>query len=120
MSVTQFLHASLLITDLSTARHFYETLLGLAPAERNLSFPGLWYQVGPVQIHLIAADQMMGDRVNDQKWGRNRHLAFAVMDLEAIRRRLEDAGYPIQLSSSGRPALFVADPDGNLIELAQS
>lgn len=119
MTLTQFLHASVLVTDLEQSRHFYETVLGLVPAERNLNFPGIWYQLGLVQIHLITAERIVDDRINDQKWGRNRHLAFAVDDLAQIRQKLTDEGYPIQTSSSGRPALFVADPDGNLIELTQ-
>ncbi|WP_404790773.1 VOC family protein [Altericista sp. CCNU0014] len=119
MVVTQFLHAALLVTDLDAAKHFYETVLELPPVERSLSFPGQWYQVGAVQLHLITAEALIGDRVNAQKWGRNRHLALAVTDLDAMKQRLEAHGCDVQMSASGRAALFVCDPDGNLIELAQ-
>ena len=119
MGITQFLHASLLVTDLEASRQFYETVIGLTPVERNLSFAGAWYQLGPVQIHLIVAATVIGDRVNTEKWGRNRHLAVAVTDIEAMKQHLEVCGYTFQSSASGRAALFVEDPDGNLIELTQ-
>jgi glyoxylase I family protein len=119
MAATQFLHAALLVTNLDAAKHFYETVLELTPVERNLTFPGQWYQMGAVQLHLIVADALIGDRVNAQKWGRNRHIALAVTDLDAMKQRLERYGCEAQMSASGRAALFVCDPDGNLIELAQ-
>jgi glyoxylase I family protein len=119
MVVTQFLHAALLVTDLDAAKHFYETVLELTPVERNLSFAGQWYQMGSVQLHLIVAELLIGDRVNSQRWGRNRHIALAVTDLAAMKQRLEAYGCSPQMSASGRAALFVYDPDGNLIELAQ-
>ena len=119
MGITQFLHASLLVTDLESSRQFYETVIGLTPVERNLSFAGVWYQIGPVQIHLIVAETVIGDRVNLEKWGRNRHLALAITDIEAMKQHLEACGCAFQSSASGRAALFVADPDGNLIELTQ-
>jgi glyoxylase I family protein len=119
MVITQFLHASLLVTDLEASRHFYETVIGLTPVERNLSFAGIWYQIGPVQIHLIVAETVIHDRVNAEKWGRNRHLALAVTDVEAMKQHLEACGCTFQSSASGRAALFVADPDNNSIELTQ-
>jgi glyoxylase I family protein len=119
MSIIQFLHASLLVTDLEASRYFYETVLGLTPTERNLSFAGAWYQLGPIQIHLIVAETVIGDRINPEKWGRNRHLALAVSDIEAMKQHLESLRQPFQLSASGRAALFIPDPDGNLIELTQ-
>lgn len=120
MDSIQFLHAALLVTDLDRSAQFYGEVLALPLADRPLDFPGLWYQVGPFQIHLMTADSVPYDRINEQKWGRNRHLAFAVADLEALRHRLTTAGYPIQPSSSGRPALFTTDPDGHIIELNQA
>lgn len=119
MTITQFLHATLLVTDLEASRHFYEAVIGLTPVPRDLSFAGAWYQLGPVQIHLIVAECVIGDRINPGKWGRNRHLALAVTDIETMKQHLESLGQTFQLSASGRAALFIADPDGNLIELTQ-
>lgn len=53
--ITAFLHASLLVADLGRARSFYEGVLGLAPSPRrpDLGFDGVWYEIGPQQIHLL-------------------------------------------------------------------
>jgi glyoxylase I family protein len=119
LSITHLLHATLLVTQLETSRHFYEAVLGFKPVERDLSFAGAWYQIGPVQLHLIVVEAVIGDRVNHQRWGRNRHLAFAVTDLDTMKQHIEACGCRVQMSASGRAALFVSDPDDNLIELTQ-
>ncbi|MFZ9737220.1 MAG: VOC family protein [Prochlorotrichaceae cyanobacterium] len=116
--ISGFLHAALVVTDLERSAWFYGTVLNLPPLDRPLSFPGLWFGVGTVQLHLMAQDQVVDDRLNLHKWGRNRHLAFAVDDLEACQAQLEQHGCPVQRSASGRSALFTQDPDGNIIELS--
>ena len=119
MAITQLLHASLLVTDLARSQQFYEQILGLEAVERPFSFPGVWYQIGLQQLHLIQSDQIVPDLVNAEKWGRNRHVAFAVTHLDSLRKTLQDHGYPVQMSASGRVALFTQDPDGNIVELTQ-
>lgn len=119
MQIIQSLHAAILVTDLEQAEFFYGTILGLQKVERSLKFPGAWYQVGDFQIHLITATQLIQDRVDSEKWGRNRHLAFAVDNLEAAKRQLQGHQVPLQMSASGRAALFTQDPDGNIIELSE-
>jgi glyoxylase I family protein len=119
MTITAFLHAALVVTDLEKSDYFYGTILGLPVVDRQLKFPGRWYQIGEFQVHLIA-DGGLPDRSNKpEKWGRDRHLAFTVTDLDAMQTKLTEAGYPCQASASGRAALFVHDPDGNAIELNQ-
>jgi glyoxylase I family protein len=120
MSILGFLHAALAVTDLEVSQRFYEGVLGLSPIERPFGFPGIWYQIGSVQLHLIQTDHLIPDLVNAEKWGRNRHLAFAVSDLTEIHQQLLQKGYAVQSSASGRAALFVTDPDGHLIELNQA
>jgi glyoxylase I family protein len=117
MTILNALHVALLVSDLATAAQFYGEILGLPTADRPLSFPGQWYQVGPFQIHLMVAEQWQAPCPRPDKWGRNPHLALAVDDLEGIKARLLAAGHSVQLSASGRAALFTQDPDGNLIEL---
>jgi glyoxylase I family protein len=119
MGLLRSLHVALLSTDLDRSRQFYETVLGLQPVDRPLNFPGVWYQLDGFQIHLITAVAMVADRVDADRWGRNRHLAFAVDDLAEMADRLIAQGYPIQRSASGRSAIFTEDPDGNVIELSQ-
>lgn len=121
------LHVALTVTDLDRADWFYGQVLGLVRVERSLSFPGIWYQLGHFQIHLMAVERGMPGGPEPAllhpsthpKWGRNPHLAFAVADLVTAQARLEAADCPIQISTSGRAALFTRDPDGNVIELSQ-
>jgi len=115
---TQILHAALLVSDLSRAEAFYGGLLGLTKIERSLKFPGLWYQLGDSQLHLIASDALPTG-ANHTKWGRRPHLALAIANLDAAVAQLTAAQYPLQMSASGRRALFVQDPDGNVIELTE-
>ena len=120
MNLICCLHTAILVSDLTKATDFYENVLGLSPAlNRQLKFPGIWYQVGNYQIHLIVNSDYASKKFNQQKWGRNPHLAFQVDDLTAAKNKLEQAGYPVQTSASGRAALFTQDPDGNIIELSQ-
>ncbi len=120
MKITQCLHTAILVSDLDRAVKFYSNILGLSIfGDRTAKFPGIWYQVGEYQIHLIVNPDFVADTYH-QKWGRNPHIAFTVDNLEMVKTRLQTQGYPIQMSSSGRAALFVKDPDGNIIELSQS
>jgi glyoxylase I family protein len=111
------LHVALNVSDLAQAEAFYGGVLGLPTADRPLSFPGQWYQIGEFQIHLIVADKPYPRPPQSEKWGRHPHLALAVKDVDATATALERAGYPVQRSASGRAALFTQDPDGNVIEL---
>ncbi|MUL35543.1 VOC family protein [Gloeocapsopsis dulcis] len=120
MQITQCLHAALLVTDLQRAEEFYSNVLGLSKsAARMLNFPGTWYQIGDFQLHLIVAPTVPPQIQNQEKWGRNPHISFAVDDLDTAKQRLITHNYPIQTSASGRSALFTTDPDNNIIELSQ-
>ncbi len=123
------LHTALWVSDLARAEHFYGTVLGIPKVERlPFDFPGAWYQVGSSQIHLIAlagrsplvAEEPTDQGYRTEKWGRNPHVALGVDDLEAVKARLLQEGYEVQQSASGRAALFVRDPDGNVIELSSA
>jgi catechol 2,3-dioxygenase-like lactoylglutathione lyase family enzyme len=118
MEIIRPLHVALAVSDLERAEHFWGEILGLPKVERDLKFPGVWYQLGDFQIHLIVAERVISDQTDSGRWGRNRHLALAVTDLEAAKQRLAAHSYPVQVSASGRAALFTIDPDGNIVELA--
>ncbi|BAC91849.1 VOC family protein [Gloeobacter violaceus] len=119
MQIVRALHTALLVSDLERAEYFYGSVLGLAKVERPSHFAGAWYQVADYQIHLITATQRVDDRVDHERWGRNRHIAFAVADVQAAKDQLLRHGYALQMSASGRTALFTEDPDGNLVELSE-
>ncbi|HLO84390.1 MAG TPA: VOC family protein [Nostocaceae cyanobacterium] len=119
MQITQSLHTAILVTDLERSEHFYGQVLGLERCDnRSLKYPGVWYQIGNTQLHLIVATSVPTESQNE-KWGRNPHIAFSVTDLEAAKAELLSLNYPIQPSASGRPAIFTKDPDGNIIEISQ-
>lgn len=88
MQITQALHSAILISNLEKSQHFYSSILGLQKIDRVLKFPGIWYQIGNCQLHLILAATIIPDAVNNDKWGRNRHLAFSVANLEAAKQQL--------------------------------
>ena len=118
-AVYGILHITWLVSDLEQARGFYEGVLGLRPDESrpDLGYAGVWYTLGlGQQIHLMQLpnpDPLTGRPVHG---GRDRHVALAVGDLDDIVAALERAGVPFTQSSSGRPALFTRDPDGNAFE----
>lgn len=118
MQITQCLHTAILVSELERAEHFYGTVLGLPKVDRTLKYPGAWYQIGNFQIHLIVDATIQPQLHNAEKWGRNRHIAFAVADLDATKEQLLAYGCKLQMSASGRDALFTQDPDGNVIELS--
>lgn len=117
--LVSLLHASLLVADLSRSRAFYEGVLGLVanPARPEMSFPGVWYDVGAGQIHLINLPNPDPTHGRPDHGGRDRHTALGVRDFTALRARLDAAAVPYTLSRSGRDALFIRDPDGNALEL---
>lgn len=118
MTVTRMHHASLLVADTARALAFYRDLLGLPLAERpDLGFPGAWLQVGAQQIHLLELPNPDPQAGRPDHVGRDRHLALAVDELDAMIARLERAGIPYTRSRSGRAAVFCRDPDGNGVEL---
>lgn len=117
--ILSLLHVSLLVADLDRARAFYEGVLGLRPsaARPEMAFPGVWYDIGAAQIHLLCLPNPDPCGGRPSHGGRDRHTALAVRDLEGLRARFDAAGLRYTLSQSGRAALFIRDPDGNALEL---
>ena len=117
MQIKDCLHIAILVSNLERAEHFYGNILGLSQVERSLNFPGTWYQIGDLQIHLIVDTTIKPQLHNSEKLGRNRHIAFSVTNLDEAKSQLLAHGCEVQMSASGRAALFTIDPDGNVIEL---
>jgi len=117
--IVALMHVSLLVADLARARDFYEGVLGLkvSPSRPEMGFSGIWYDLGTAQIHLLCVpnpDPVVGRPAHG---GRDRHTALSVRDLDGMKHRLQAAGLSYTASQSGRPAVFVRDPDGNALEL---
>ena len=112
------LHVALQVSDLAVSDRFYTEIVGLQKVDRQLSFPGSWYQIGDFQLHLIVSD-WASNPAREDKWGRHPHITFAIANLDSIKRSLIEQEVPFQMSSSGRAALFIKDPDGNVVELLE-
>ena len=122
-AITALLHAGLLVSDLATARAFYESVLGFKPMpdRPDLPYPGQWYALsGQQQLHLMQLSNPDANALRPEHGGRDRHIAFAVTHLDTLETKLEKSGIPYTRSKSGRPALFCRDPDGNTLEFIQT
>jgi glyoxylase I family protein len=52
-------HVAIVVTNLDEARSFYCEALGLTELPRpDLGIPGMWLQVGSLQLHFIESDTM--------------------------------------------------------------
>ena len=119
IQVMRCLHAAILVADVRRAEAFYDRILGLPKVQRPFKYQGIWYEVGAMQFHLIEDPHFQGRLQNREKLGRNPHVAFGVKNLDAVRSLLDLDHYPYEMSQSGRRALFLQDPDGNVIELTE-
>ncbi|WP_099239962.1 VOC family protein [Synechococcus sp. BDU 130192] len=119
IQVTRCLHTAILVADVQRAAAFYDRLLGLPKVERPFNYGGVWYQLPQMQVHLIEDPTFQAKLANPEKLGRNPHIAFGVKDLNAVRSQLDGENYPYEMSASGRRALFLQDPDGNVIEVTE-
>jgi len=120
--ITALLHAGLLVSDLARAKAFYESVLGLGryPNRPDLPYPGEWYDLGGgQQLHLMQLPDPDADSVRPAHGGRDRHIALAVRDMDALKSRLDAAGVKYTASKSGRAALFCRDPDMNTLEFVE-
>jgi catechol 2,3-dioxygenase-like lactoylglutathione lyase family enzyme len=120
--ITGLHHVTFLTADLSRARLFYESLLGLqVDATRpSMSFDGIWYHAGRgQQIHLMVLPDVEAGLCRPAHGGRDRHVALCVSDIAVLRKRLDEAGLVYSVSSSGRAALFCRDPDQNALEFIE-
>jgi glyoxylase I family protein len=119
MMVTQGHHYSFTVSDLEKSRRFYEDVLGFETIPRpDFGFPGVWYGVGPSEVHLI-------QKPNGAETGSPapkltpiaNHSAFQIEDYDDAVAHLRTHG--VEFLEFGREVgqIFLRDPDGNIIEL---
>jgi catechol 2,3-dioxygenase-like lactoylglutathione lyase family enzyme len=99
---------------LEEARRFYSELLGLTERSRpeaELGRPGIWYQVGVLELHIQARDAGPAPDADH-------HPAFVVDDLAGLRGVIEANGIEIIEAQplSDRERFFCRDPFGNRLE----
>ena len=106
------------VSDLDAARRFYRDLLGFEETLYGEGAEGrYWYLIGDVARLGLWTEQV---GLAGGRGGAHVHFAFHVPDAEIDRllERLRDTGAevegPVQLGP-GR-AVYVTDPDGNVVE----
>ncbi len=113
-------HSSLIVSDAKASLNFYTNIIGLKQLERpNLPFPGVWLEIGQQQIHLLELDNPDPTTNRPEHGGRDRHVAFMVLDLDKIKQALDKGEVKYTVSLSGRRALFCRDLDGNTLEFIE-
>lgn len=120
-------HVTLVVADLERSAKFYVDLLGMRRTERpGFKFPGLWFQAGSTQIHLILEHEQSapaGFPAPPARAGAGRtfHFAFEVDDAPAATERLKAEGVHVRGGPSSRPdgciQTWCHDPDGHVVEL---
>lgn len=120
-------HVTLVVADLERSAGFYVDLLGMRRVERpGFNFPGLWFQAGATQIHLILQHEGSGpaglpDAPPTAGAGRVFHFAFEVADCKAATARLKEEGIRVRggpvLRPDGCVQTWCYDPDGHVVEL---
>jgi len=119
-------HVTLVVSDLERSAAFYVDLLGMRRVERPVfGFPGLWFQAGNTQIHLILKNEKssfagLPDAPAEAAAGRVFHFAFEVPDFSAAIERLKAEG--VRIRGTGRrpdgcDQVWCYDPDGHVVEL---
>jgi catechol 2,3-dioxygenase-like lactoylglutathione lyase family enzyme len=113
--VSQIDHVSVIIADVGRSRRFYRDLLGLKEIAkpRTFDFSVLWFDLGNQHLHLLLKDRP--DTLSP------RHFALRVSDAAAARDYFRRHDVPIQETTliPGADRFFIADPDGNRIEIIQ-
>lgn len=120
MPVRQIQHVNIRCADAKASRDFYVELLGLAQGDRPpFASQGYWLYSGEVPVvHLV--QKPAGEARKGPGTGELDHVAFEGVDLEAMRSALKARGHPFReavVPRDGTVQLFVADPDGVLLEL---
>jgi lactoylglutathione lyase len=134
--VSAFNHVGLCATDLDRSKRFYCELLGFA-LEREISPPdegsaqlmslspplamtaayllrdGLVLEL----LHFAASEQTRPFRPRTMNEPGLTHISLSVDDIDAVCARVPDYGGEVIASSNIGAAVFIRDPDGQLLEL---
>lgn len=121
-------HVTIVVKSLKASRDFYVDLLGMDEVQRPaFSFPGAWYQAGSTLLHLIEEHEqsgLAGTGASRSHNSRCHHFAFEVADATAAAECLKEQGVELvhdaKLRPDGAVQVFLADPDGHVIELCTS
>ena len=122
-------HVTMIVSDLERSKEFYCDLLGMRQIERPaFPFPGLWFQAGNSQIHLILGQQKSASSSLDPGSekvtpGIAHHFAFEVDDAYSAAEQLKAHDIRIMGGPTFRPdgciQVWFYDPDGHVVEVFQ-
>ena len=112
-------HVSFPVADIERSREFYGGLLGFPEISRpDFPFPGAWYQVGATQVHLIVPSEKVDTgRRPERAHPMAGHVALLVEDYAKTCDYLKSRDVEVIETSSKIGQMWIADPDGNVIEL---
>lgn len=122
------LEVGVVTTNVDAMADFYETFLGLSP-QGALDFPGgsmKRYTLGANVLKLVSYDvapAMPPTPGGGRAQAGLRYLTLVVKNVRQAAQQAADAGHPVVEPPTDFPAVpgmgwcFVADPDGNWIEL---
>jgi glyoxylase I family protein len=126
VNVSSFDHVTIICADLAATRRFYVDVLDMIEVPRPaFKFPGLWFQLGNVQIHATQESPEAGRAGWADQGGkvvsRGHHFAFRVDDVSKALKMVEAHGVRIASALQQRPdgfrQVYLYDPDGHVVEL---
>ena len=113
------------VADLAAAERFYHDMIGLPIAGRwTHERPAVWLALGREGFLGLWPPETGGAAaIHGGRGGQHVHFALRVPmgTLDAVRARLESLGYPVAFQDfgNGNRAIYLNDPDGNVIELTE-
>lgn len=128
-------HVGQCVTDLARSRRFYEELLGFAferelmvpdqPADRllqleaPLGLTAVYLRLGGFVLELMLFDRPANPAARARVVNEPglTHLSVGVDDVAAVVARVDEFGGSVVAGTDVGPAVFIRDPDGQLIEL---
>jgi len=123
ISTIQIHHLGILVSDLKKGREFYGNILRLEEIERpDFYIPGIWYQLGPYQLHLMLCEEMKHPQHHPECLTVQTHFALQVPtdEFHAAVLRLKNANIKFVEEPSetavGKWQVFIYDFDHNMIE----
>jgi catechol 2,3-dioxygenase-like lactoylglutathione lyase family enzyme len=120
LKVAGYSHVAIAVTDLAAARAFYCGIFGFEELRRpDFGFPGMWLQVGDLQLHFIETDEMPTPGKGFPHFA----LYIPTETYHDTLKALAEAGATVPEPQSrddwGTTVFqtFLTDPAGNVIEL---
>jgi glyoxylase I family protein len=113
-------HMSFPVKDLKTSVAFYKGVLGLEeiPRPDRFGVAGMWLQAGACEVHLIEVGEGVDVGTTPKMVNPGaRHAAFEVEDYQEAVDHIQAAGLFVFTTNPEIGQMWIADPDGHVIEL---